>query len=350
MTVTITKSHIPAGTAARPGYSMTPIGVTIHNTGSSASAYNHMLYMTKNGGYNQSTSYHYVIDEKDCYELIPPTENAWHAGDGATGTGNRQTIAIEVCECGDITKAHDRAAELAGMLLKERGLTAQKALFQHATWMAKDCPSLLRAGKPYSWAVFAEKVNQAIKPTTTPVVAPVLKQPEPQLYTVKDASGKVIGTNSDLAKARALCTADCTIYDRSGRVTGTATTATVWRLYNPNGGCHHYTTNPAERDYLAANGWKDEEKAWTSPVTGTPVYRLYSGKEHLLTVSHAEHDQLEKLGWTCEGTGMFSGTGAPVYRVYNPNSGLHHVTASAAEKSSLLKAGWKDEGTAFYTA
>lgn len=355
----VTPKYIPAGTAARPGTKLRRIrGVTIHNTGSSASAYNHMLYMTVNGGFNSYTSYHVVVDADNAYQLLPYGEVAWHAGDGGYGTGNNETIAIEICECGDIKKAADNAAQVAAAILKQYGSTAQTGLFQHATWMAKDCPRLIRAGKPYNWATFCEKVRQAMEPAKTtapasapkPVAAPKLKEPDPQVYTVKDSSGKIIGTNSDIAKARSLCTSDCTIYDKSGNIVGTKETETVFRLYNPNNGGHHYTTDCHERDFLAVNGWKNEGVAWTAPLSGQEIYRLYSGKEHLLTTSHAEHDKLEKLGWKCEGTGMHSGSGQPVYRLYNPNGGLHHVTPSESEKADLVKAGWKSEGIAFYTA
>lgn len=39
--------------------------------------------------------------------------------------------------------------------------------------------------------------------------------------------------------------------------------------------------------------------------------------------------------------------GCDVFRVYNPNSGLHHFPTSAAERDSLVSAGWRDEGLAF---
>lgn len=307
MTILITKKHIPTGTPARPGYSMTPIGVTIHNTGSSASAYNHMLYMTVNGGFNNPTSYHYVIDDKDCFELIPPTECAWHAGDGAYGTGNRRTIAIEICECGDILKAHNRAAELAGQLLRERGLTAQKNLYQHASWMNKDCPRLLRAGKPYSWAIFAEKVNQAVK--AVPAPAKPAAKPKPKPIEAKSEGS-------------------------------------LYRLYNPNSGDHLLTLSIREAQNLQDAGWSYEGVAWTAPTDGTPVYRLInpnSGHHHY--AFEAERDALMKAGWKSEGTAFRSGGDHPIYRLYNPNSGAHLLTTSGSEHDRLIRAGWRCELT-----
>lgn len=44
-----------------------------------------------------------------------------------------------------------------------------------------------------------------------------------------------------------------------------------------------------------------------------------------------------------------SNKGTAVYRLYNPNTGLHMFTASAGEHDGLMNAGWRDEGIAFYS-
>lgn len=297
--VEITKAYIPAGTAARPGYSMNAIGVTIHNTGSSASAYNHMLYMTQNGGFNSTTSYHFVIDDVDCYQLLPITENAWHAGDGALGTGNRRTIAIEICECGDITKAHDRAAELTAYLLKQIGGSAQHNVYQHANWMQKDCPRLLRSGRPYSWSTFLDKVTQFMKTEAAAPKKDPVKIPE-------------------------------------------AAAGSVYRMYS--GADHLYTQSHKEAQYLADLGWKYEGIGWVAPAEGEPVYRLYAGGKHMFTADQKEKNRLVDLGWKDEGTAFISGGSRPIYRMYNPNSGGHILTAAKREHDALTKAGWYCEG------
>ena len=89
-----------------------------------------------------------------------------------------------------------------------------------------------------------------------------------------------------------------------------ASTVAMFRLYNPNSGEHFYTGNAAERDHLAAVGWKCEGVGWTAPAK----------------------------------------SGAPVYRVYNPNAGDHHYTTSKAERDMLVKAGWRSEGVGWYSA
>ena len=163
MTVKITKDYAPVvSSGARPGIKMSKcIGVTIHNTdnsgvGAGARAHANLL---KNSWKNKQQSWHFAVDENGAYQSIPTDEIAWHAGDGGSGKGNTQTIAIEICmnSDGDLEKATDNAAQLAAQQLKEKGLSADK-LYQHHDWSGKNCPSQIRAGKPYDWSTFKSKV------------------------------------------------------------------------------------------------------------------------------------------------------------------------------------------------
>lgn len=164
MTVKITKDYAPVvSSGARPGIKMSKcIGVTIHNTdnsevGADAQAHANLL---KNSWKNKQQSWHFAVDEDGAYQSIPTDEIAWHAGDGGSGKGNTQTIAIEICmnSDGDLEKATDNAAQLAAQQLKEKGLSADK-LYQHHDWSSKNCPSQIRAGKPYNWSTFKSKVK-----------------------------------------------------------------------------------------------------------------------------------------------------------------------------------------------
>lgn len=164
MTVKITKDYAPVvSSGARPGIKMSKcIGVTIHNTdnsgaGADAKAHANLL---KNSWKNKQQSWHFAVDEDGAYQSIPTDEIAWHAGDGGSGKGNTQTIAIEICmnSDGDLEKATDNAAQLAAQQLKEKSLSADK-LYQHHDWSGKNCPSQIRAGKPYNWSTFKNKVK-----------------------------------------------------------------------------------------------------------------------------------------------------------------------------------------------
>lgn len=103
-------------------YSMTPIGITVHNTANDASALNEIAYMTNN---NAEISYHYAVDDIQAVQGLPLNRNGWHASDGANGTGNRKTIAIEICysKSGGVRfdKAEENATELIAKLLKDYG-------------------------------------------------------------------------------------------------------------------------------------------------------------------------------------------------------------------------------------
>lgn len=103
-------------------YSMSPIGITVHNTANDASALNEIAYMTNN---NAEVSYHYAVDDIQAVQGLPLNRNGWHASDGANGTGNRKTIAIEICYSKSggarFDKAEENAAELIAQLLQEYG-------------------------------------------------------------------------------------------------------------------------------------------------------------------------------------------------------------------------------------
>ena len=91
-----------------------------------------------------------------------------------------------------------------------------------------------------------------------------------------------------------------------------------------------------------------------------PMYRLYNPNsgEHFYTANKAEKEHLDAIGWNYEGVGWYAPSGdeipdggeaVPVYRLYNPNAGDHHYTMSAAEKDMLVAVGWNFEGIGWYS-
>lgn len=131
-----------------------------------------------------------------------------------------------------------------------------------------------------------------------------------------------------------------------------AHSAPVYRLYNPNSGLHHYTTNDGERESLVAAGWNDEKITFYAQANdGILVYRLYNPNDgnHFWTTSSAERDYLVKAGWSYEDIGWYaSSTGTvPVYRLYLPSNGEHLYTTNSYEYQSLPAAGWNQENIAW---
>ena len=141
--------------------------------------------------------------------------------------------------------------------------------------------------------------------------------------------------------------------DYSNLFNAPATTAPVYRMYNPNSGEHFYTENTNEVLSLQKAGWNYEGVGWNAPLktTTTPVYRVYNpnkGGYHFYTTSAYEKDQLVKKGWRYEGISFRSAGSVKVYRAYNPNNGMHNYTINSYEQNALIKAGWKNEGIGWY--
>lgn len=192
--VKLTEIFIRKGTAARPGRAMAPKFITIHNTantGKGAGARSHASYMTVNGGQNKSVSYHYVVDDSEIIRLIPDTEIAWHAGDGARGVGNLQSIAIEICENpeSNLRKATDNAAELTARLMSDWKIPIANVV-QHNHWSGKNCPRRIRNGEPYNWAQFKKTVQAFYDAGTKPAAGKDTIAPDGELFTVQTGAFK----------------------------------------------------------------------------------------------------------------------------------------------------------------
>ena len=190
---------IPINTAARSGYILKPQYITIHNTANTkvgANAENHAIYM-HGSGKNSTASYHYVVDDKEIYRLLPDNEVAWHAGDGENGMGNRQSLAIEICENvdGNLLNATDNAVELTAYLMKLYNIPLCNVV-QHNYWSGKNCPNRIRKCEPYSWQAFLNKVNAKFTAQET------------TLYRVRKAwtdAASQIGAYANLDNAKRAC-------------------------------------------------------------------------------------------------------------------------------------------------
>jgi N-acetylmuramoyl-L-alanine amidase len=141
--------------------------ITVHNTGNAslgAGARSHASYIKGDTAANTPVSWHYTVDERDIVRHIPDSEEAFHAGDGS-GDGNRRSIGIEICmnSDGDLLKATDNAAMLAAELCKRYGISVENVV-QHNRWNGKNCPQMLRNGRPYNWETFIAKIRAAAAP------------------------------------------------------------------------------------------------------------------------------------------------------------------------------------------
>jgi N-acetylmuramoyl-L-alanine amidase CwlA len=121
-------------------YPMTPEFIVVHNTANDASAANEVAYMIRN---DNKVSFHYAIDDKEIVQGIPEVRNAWHAGDGANGQGNRKGIGIEICYSKSggtrFIEAEKLAAKFIAFKLNEKGWGIDKVK-KHQDFSGKYCP------------------------------------------------------------------------------------------------------------------------------------------------------------------------------------------------------------------
>lgn len=143
-------------------YPMQPIGITVHNTGNDASAENEIAYMIRN---DNEVSFHFATDDKGAVQGLPLDRNGWHASDG-NGTGNRKTIAIEICYSTSdneelFQSAEDNGAKLCAELCKEYGWTIAD-IKRHMDYAPnkKYCP---HRTMDLGWERFLSKVDNYIK-------------------------------------------------------------------------------------------------------------------------------------------------------------------------------------------
>lgn len=171
--VQIIQDLIPKGRRNRPGYRLDPKYITIHdtaNTQSGADAKAHANYVKSAAAAAIPASWHFTVDDSVIIQHLPLNENGWHAGDGTNGTGNRQSIGIEICENrdGNRAKAEANAAWLVAKLLREFNLGLDRVK-QHYDWSGKNCPRVLR-GRPGGWEGFLAAVEAHLKPATLPKI------------------------------------------------------------------------------------------------------------------------------------------------------------------------------------
>ncbi|MED2185341.1 N-acetylmuramoyl-L-alanine amidase C-terminal domain-containing protein [Bacillus wiedmannii] len=145
-------------------YTMKPKYITVHNTYNDAPAENEVNYMINN---NNEVSFHVAVDDKQAIQGIPWERNAWACGDG-NGSGNRESISVEICYSksgGDrYYKAEDNAVDIVRQLMSMYNIPIENVR-THQSWSGKYCPHrMLAEGR---WGAFIQKVKGGNVATTS---------------------------------------------------------------------------------------------------------------------------------------------------------------------------------------
>lgn len=143
-------------------YTLEPEGWCVHNTYNDASANNEVQYMILN---QNQVSFHYAVDDKEVVQGLPTDRNAWAAGDGGQGPGNRKYLHLEICYSKSggerYTKAEENAVKFLAAELKKRGWGIDKVK-KHQDFSGKYCPHRILDEK--RWTSFLQRIEKEMKP------------------------------------------------------------------------------------------------------------------------------------------------------------------------------------------
>lgn len=159
----VVKKKLVSNYSLKCPYLINPKGICIHNTYNDASAEDEIAYMISN---ELPTSFHYAIDDKEVIQGIPENRNAFHAGDGANGEGNRNYIGVEICYSKSggerFIKAEKNAAVFIASKLKEYGWDISNVK-KHQDFSGKYCP---HRTLDMGWQRFLDMINAELEKLT----------------------------------------------------------------------------------------------------------------------------------------------------------------------------------------
>ncbi|OJE33012.1 N-acetylmuramoyl-L-alanine amidase [Bacillus tropicus] len=167
-------------------YTMKPKYITVHNTYNDASAENEVSYMITN---NNEVSFHIAVDDKKAIQGIPLERNAWACGDG-NGSGNRESISVEICYSksgGDrYYKAEDNAVDVVRQLMSMYNIPIENVR-THQSWSGKYCPHrMLAEGR---WGAFIQKIKSGNVATISPTKQNIIQSGSFSPYETPDVTG-----------------------------------------------------------------------------------------------------------------------------------------------------------------
>ncbi|WP_275092339.1 N-acetylmuramoyl-L-alanine amidase family protein [Shimazuella soli] len=112
-------------------------------------------------GNSRTASWHFTCDDHQIIQHIPENEVSWRAGDGRNGTGNRQSLSLEICvnQDGNYEKAKENAIWLIQYLMRKHNISIERVV-PHKIWSGKDCPHKLL---PH-WNEFINKIKGSPTP------------------------------------------------------------------------------------------------------------------------------------------------------------------------------------------
>lgn len=162
--------------------------ITVHETANlspGATANAHANLQAR--GNSRNASWHYQVDDVEIVQSYEDDARCLHAGDGAKGAGNRESIAIEICVNGGLKPAAvANAISLIAHLMALHNIPAQNVV-QHNHWSGKNCPTNLRRD---GWAELVAALPQYRVSSSTTTPAPLPEEEEPDMHVIHANGGR----------------------------------------------------------------------------------------------------------------------------------------------------------------
>ena len=162
--------------------------ITVHETanpapGATANAHARL----QSGGNSRNASWHYQVDDLEIVQSYDDDARCLHAGDGAKGTGNRESIAIEICVNGGLKPAAvTNAISLIAHLMVLHNIPVENVV-QHNHWSGKNCPTNLRRD---GWAELIAALPQYRVSSNTTTPAPLPEEEGPDMHVIHANGGR----------------------------------------------------------------------------------------------------------------------------------------------------------------
>lgn len=135
-------------------YSISPVGISIHNTGNTASAENE----NKNLSWTRDErSFHYVSDEHGTIQCVEENRNTWANGDYSNGWTSKNYINWEISELNYSKSEEVAIKDIAQVLYNHNWSIAN--IKRHLDFTpSSGCPRLTNQ----HWGVFLQRVSEEL--------------------------------------------------------------------------------------------------------------------------------------------------------------------------------------------
>lgn len=119
--------------------------ITVHNTAEPFSGVQERMRV-QNRIDGLHTCFHFAVDEKGAFLIVPLDRVSYHAGDGVNGPGNTSSVSVEICRsacygdnAGLYYRSEANAMRLCAYLMREYGISIDRVR-KHQDWSGKFCP------------------------------------------------------------------------------------------------------------------------------------------------------------------------------------------------------------------